>query len=45
MKESGIEPTPIEDLIIENRVQSKKVNRWDSNPRCHKSMGLLDVRP
>ena len=46
LKESGIEPTLIEDLMIENKVQSKKLNPWDSNPHCHNSTGvLLDVHP
>ena len=38
LKESGVEPTPIYDLNIKNQVLSKKVNRWDSNLCCNKSM-------
>ena len=36
VKESGVEPTPIPDLNIENWVCIKKANRWDSNLCCHK---------
>ena len=39
MKNQDSNPGKI--LKLENRVQSKKVDRWDSNLRCHKNYDFL----